>query len=226
MSAPTDRDAPDPTASVLRGLERAGVLAVLRAPTAEQAVQAVDALVAGGVIGIEITYSTPGATDVIAEVARRHGNTVYLGAGTVLTRAHAEQAVAVGATFLVSPGTDEPVVAAMKETGAAVFTGALTPTEVMAALRLDVHAVKIFPASLGGPAYLRSLRGPFPDVAFMPTGGVSSDNIKDWLAAGAVAVGAGSELCSAAAMAAGRWDEIESTARRFSAAYAAARGDR
>lgn len=215
----------DPTISVLHGLERAGVLAVLRAPSARQAVHAVDALVAGGVTGIEITYSTPDATDAIAEVARRHGHGIYLGAGTVMTRAHAQDAVAAGATFLVSPGTDEPMVAIMKETGAAVFTGALTPSEVMTAIRLDVHAVKIFPASLGGPAYLKSLRGPFPDVAFMPTGGVNADNIKDWLAAGAVAVGAGSELCSSAAMAAGRWDEIEASARRFSAAYRAAKGD-
>ena len=97
-------------------------------------------------------------------------------------------------------------------TGVAAFAGALTPSEVMAALRLGVDAVKIFPASLGGPAYLKALRGPFPDVAFMPTGGVSVANISDWLAAGAVAVGAGSELCSPDAMAAGRWDEIEATA--------------
>jgi 2-dehydro-3-deoxyphosphogluconate aldolase/(4S)-4-hydroxy-2-oxoglutarate aldolase len=223
-STSTDPSSADPTTSVLHGLERAGVLAVLRAPSADQAVRAVDALVAGGVTGIEITYSTPDATDAIAEIARRHGKGIYLGAGTVLTHAQAEEAVQAGATFLVSPGTDEPVVAAMKSTGAAVFTGALTPTEVMAALRLDVHAVKIFPASLGGPAYLKSLRGPFPDVAFMPTGGVNADNIKDWLAAGAVAVGAGSELCSSAAMAGGRWDQIESSARRFSAAYRDARG--
>jgi 2-dehydro-3-deoxyphosphogluconate aldolase/(4S)-4-hydroxy-2-oxoglutarate aldolase len=209
--------------SVLHGLEAAGVLAVLRAPSAEQAVLAVDALVAGGVTGVEITFSTPDATEAIAEVARRHGDAIYLGAGTVLTSDQAQQAVAAGATFLVSPGTDEPIVSAMRATGAAVFTGALTPSEVMAALRLDVHAVKIFPASLGGPAYLKSLRGPFPDVAFMPTGGVNAGNIKDWLAAGAVAVGAGSELCSAAAMAAGRWDQIEASAREFSAALQAAR---
>jgi 2-dehydro-3-deoxyphosphogluconate aldolase / (4S)-4-hydroxy-2-oxoglutarate aldolase len=108
----------------------------------------------------------------------------------------------------------------------ATFTGALTPSEVMAAVRLGVDAVKAFPASLGGPAYLKALRGPFPDVAFMPTGGVSVANISDWLAAGAVAVGAGSELCSPGAMAAGRWDEIEATAREFAAAYQAARRDR
>ena len=132
----------------------------------------------------------PDAADAIAEAARRHGDAIYLGAGTVLTAAQAHEAVEAGATFLVSPGTDDAVVAAMRGTGVAVFAGALTPSEVMAALRLGVDAVKIFPASLGGPAYLKALRGPFPDVAFMPTGGVSVANISDWLAAGAVAVGA------------------------------------
>jgi 2-dehydro-3-deoxyphosphogluconate aldolase / (4S)-4-hydroxy-2-oxoglutarate aldolase len=215
----------EPT-SVLEGLEAAGVLAVLRAPSAKQAVQAVDALVAGGITGVEITYSTPDATEAIAESARRHGDAIYLGAGTVVTAAQAREAVDAGATFLVSPGTDEPIVTAMQETGAAVFTGALTPSEVMVAVRLGVDAVKIFPASLGGPAYLKSLRGPFPDVPFMPTGGVNAGNIKDWLAAGAVAVGAGGELCSSAAMAAGRWEQIESTAREFSAALQTARDAR
>jgi len=213
-------------ASLLQGLEQAGILAVLRAPSAEHAVRAVDALVAGGVLGIEITYSTPDAADAIAEAARRHGDAIYLGAGTVLTAAQAHEAVEAGATFLVSPGTDEAVVAAMRGAGVAAFAGALTPSEVMAALRLGVDAVKIFPASLGGPAYLKALRGPFPDVAFMPTGGVSVANISDWLAAGAVAVGAGSELCSPDAMATGRWDEIEATAREFAAAYQSASSDR
>jgi 2-dehydro-3-deoxyphosphogluconate aldolase / (4S)-4-hydroxy-2-oxoglutarate aldolase len=161
-------------ASIFQGLEQAGILAVLRAPSAEHAVRAVDALVAGGVLGIEITYSTPDAADAIAEAARRHGDAIYLGAGTVLTAAQAHEAAEAGATFLVSPGTDEAVVAAMRGTGVAAFSGALTPSEVMAALRLGVDAVKIFPASLGGPAYLKALRGPFPDVAFMPTGGLSA----------------------------------------------------
>jgi 2-dehydro-3-deoxyphosphogluconate aldolase / (4S)-4-hydroxy-2-oxoglutarate aldolase len=213
-------------ASLLRGREQAGILAVLRAPSAEHAVRTVDALVAAGVLGIEITHSTPDAADAIAEAARRHGDAIYLGAGTVLTAAQAHEAVEAGATFLVSPGTDEVVVAAMRGTGVAAFAGALTPSEVMAALRLGVDAVKIFPASLGGPAYLKALRGPFPDVAFMPTGGVTVANISDWLAAGAVAVGAGSELCSPDAMAAGRWDEIEATAREFAAAYQSASSDR
>ena len=106
----------------------------------------------------------------------------------------------------------------MLATGRVTMLGALTPTEVMVARRLGAHVVKIFPASLGGPAYLQSLRGPFPAVPFMPTGGVNAGNIAHWFAAGAVAVGAGSELVSAAAMKAGDWDAISATARAFIAA--------
>ncbi|HEV7624129.1 MAG TPA: bifunctional 4-hydroxy-2-oxoglutarate aldolase/2-dehydro-3-deoxy-phosphogluconate aldolase [Amnibacterium sp.] len=203
------------------GLRAAGVVAVLRAPTADAAVSATDALVRGGITGIEITYSTPDAAGAIARIAERYGDLVYLGAGTVLTPEHAVEAVRAGAVFLVSPGLDEPVAAAMRATGAAMLLGALTPTEVMAARRLGSAVVKLFPASLGGPAYLRSLRGPFPSTPLMPTGGVTADNLGEWYAAGAVAVGAGSELCPPAAMASGRWDLIEATARRFATALAA-----
>lgn len=106
----------------------------------------------------------------------------------------------------------------MLASGAAVLSGALTPTEVMTAVRLGVHAIKIFPASLGGPGYLRALRGPFPDVPLMPTGGVNTGNLADWLRAGAVAVGAGSEPCPPAALSAGDWPAIQHSAREFRAA--------
>lgn len=207
----------------LSSVSATGIIAVLRAPSAEAAVHAVDALVAGGVTGIEITYSTPDAERALAEVVDRHGDAVLLGAGTITRPEQAERAVAAGARFLVSPGAQPELAGAMVATGAAVMLGALTPTEVMAAQALGADVVKIFPASLGGPGYLRSLRGPFPDVPLMPTGGVNQDNVGEWLAAGAVAVGAGSELCSPAAMRDGDWAAIERNARQFSAALAAAR---
>ena len=210
---------PDPLAA----LRATTVVAVLRAPTAEAGILATDALVAGGITGIEITYSTPDAAAVIREVRRRHPAAVLLGAGTVLEPAQAEEAVGAGAQFLVSPGTAPDLAGAMLGTGATVLSGALTPGEVMTALRLGVHVVKLFPASLGGPAYLKALRGPFPQVSFVPTGGVSAGNLAEWLAAGAIAVGAGGELCPAAALAAGDWDTITSTARQFAAAARRAR---
>lgn len=206
--------------ATLETLAQAAVFAVLRAPSAASALGAVDALVAGGITGIEVTYSTPDAPAVIAEVARRHGGAVVLGAGTVTTADQARAAVDAGATFLVSPGTVPEVARAMGATGAAVLLGALTPTEVMAADALGADVVKIFPASLGGPAYLAALRAPFPHVPMMPTGGVDAANFGTWLAAGAVAVGAGGTLCPPAALAAGRFDEVEAAARSFTAALA------
>ncbi len=201
-------------------LRQAGVVAVLRAPSAAIAIEAVDALVAGGIRGIEITFSTPDAAQAIREISRRHGDRILLGAGTVFTPLQARDAVAAGARFLVSPGTDAVLAEAMLATGALVCLGALTPTEVMAATRLGAHVVKIFPASLGGPAYLKALRGPFPEVPFMPTGGVNADNLGAWLAAGAIAVGAGSEIAPPDALSGRRWDLIEAAARAFAAALA------
>jgi 2-dehydro-3-deoxyphosphogluconate aldolase/(4S)-4-hydroxy-2-oxoglutarate aldolase len=202
----------NPTLDRLRDVR---VVAVIRAPDAAGAIRAVDALVRGGVTGIEITYSTPGILDVLAAVAERHGDAVLLGAGTLRTPAQAREAVAAGATFLVSPGLDDDLVGAMLDTGATTMAGALTPTEVMRAEALGVDVVKVFPAALGGPAYVRALRGPFPDTPFMPTGGVSAGNLREWLDAGAIAVGAGGELCSASDIASGGFDAIEAKARSF-----------
>lgn len=199
----------------LSELRVAGIVAVIRAPTTDAAVRAVDALVAGGITGVEITYSTPDPAAAIREVIRRHGDSVYVGAGTILETRQAKEVGEAGAKFLVSPGSDLDVATAMKETGAVVMLGAMTPSEVMAAVKLGADAVKVFPASLGGPAYLRSLRGPFPDVPFMPTGGVNAGNLYEWFAAGSVAVGAGGELCPTAAMLSGDWALIEETAKRF-----------
>jgi len=216
-------EAAAPGRDVLDRLRETVVVAVLRAPSAQVAVSAVDALVAGGVTGIEVTYSTPDVPVVLREVRDRHPG-VLLGAGTVRRPEHAEEAVAAGAEFLVSPGTLPELTGVMLGTGATVLCGALSPTEVMVALGLGVHVVKLFPSSLGGPAYLKALRGPFPDVDFCPTGGVDPGNLADWLAAGAVAVGAGGELCPARALAEGDWATVTASARRFRAAADAARG--
>jgi len=203
--------------AVIDRLREARVIAVIRAPSADGAVLAVDALVRGGVTGIEITYSTPDVPRVLETLAERYGDRIVLGAGTLRRPEQADAAVAAGARFLVCPGLDDDLVGAMGATGAVTMAGALTPTEVMRADRLGADVVKIFPASLGGPSYLRGLRGPFPDVAFMPTGGVSADNVDEWIAGGAIAAGVGSELCSSADIAGERWHAIEAQARRFSA---------
>lgn len=200
-----------------------GILAVLRAPSPELALEASEAIIRGGVSGIEVTFSTPDAPAVIRELIARHGDAAYIGAGTVTTAEQATQAADAGAAFLVSPGTLPDLTRAMLDTGRVVMTGAMTPTEVMGALELGVDVVKIFPASLGGPSYLGALRGPFPDAPLMPTGGVKPDNLADWFAAGAVAVGAGGDLANGAAIANADWADIEERAARFAAALAATR---
>lgn len=201
----------------LAALTDARVLAVVRAPSAESALLAADALIAGGIVGLEITYSTPDAPAVISELNARYGERIYLGAGTVTTSEQARLAADAGARFLVSPGTRRSLTGAMKETGLLVMTGALTPSEIMAAVEYGTDVVKIFPASLGGPAFLNALRGPFPNLPLMPTGGITPDNLETWFAAGAIAVGAGGDLLSGADLAAGRYDEVERKARLFAA---------
>lgn len=201
-----------------------GILAVLRAPSPELALEASEAIIRGGVSGIEVTFSTPDAPAVVRELIARHGDAAYIGAGTVTTAEQATQAADAGAAFLVSPGTLPDLTRAMLDTGRVVMTGAMTPTEVMGALELGVDVVKIFPASLGGPSYLGALRGPFPDAPLMPTGGVKPDNLADWFAAGAVAVGAGGDLANGTAIANADWADIEERAARFAAALAATRG--
>lgn len=196
----------------------AGVLAVLRAPSASTALDAVDALVRGGVTGIEVTFSTPDAPEVIAQVRARYGDDALVGAGTVTTAEQAREAAEAGAQFLVSPGSVAELSAAMTATGLVTMTGALTPSEVMLARGYGADVVKIFPASVFGPSYLGALRAPLAGIPLMPTGGVTPDNLAEWFAAGAVAVGAGGDLVPGSALAAGDMEEIERRARLFAAA--------
>jgi 2-dehydro-3-deoxyphosphogluconate aldolase / (4S)-4-hydroxy-2-oxoglutarate aldolase len=211
--------------AILTHIADLGLLAVLRAPDPAGARRAVDALVEAGVLGIEITYSTPDAPSVIADVKQSYGDEVLVGAGTLITRAQVAEAAEAGASYLVSPGLDDEVVASMQTTSLPAMAGVLTPTEVMRGVGLGVDVMKLFPGSLGGPSYLRSLRGPFPDVPFMPTGGVSADNVGDWMAVGAIAVGAGSELASVGDISSGDFAGIREKGRRFLVAIREARSD-
>jgi 2-dehydro-3-deoxyphosphogluconate aldolase/(4S)-4-hydroxy-2-oxoglutarate aldolase len=201
--------------ATLNRIKEIGLLAVIRGPSPELTVKMVEALVAGGVTGIEITYSTPNAAQVVQELAARFGDEIMLGMGTLTEVAHAGEAASAGAKFLVSPHCEPELAAAMVATGLPLMMGALTPTEVLNAYRSGSDVVKVFPGSLGGPDYLKALRGPFPHIPMMPTGGVSLENIPQWFAAGAFAVGAGSNLCPTAWAKEGRFDEISALARQF-----------
>jgi 2-dehydro-3-deoxyphosphogluconate aldolase/(4S)-4-hydroxy-2-oxoglutarate aldolase len=208
---------------VLEKIKSLGLLAVIRGPSAELTVQMVSALVAGGVKGIEITYSTPNAEQVVAALAQKFGDEILLGMGTLTNPAQAESARAAGAHFLVSPICEPVLVRAMIASGLATMAGALTPTEVFQAYQLGTDVVKIFPGSVGGPAYVKALKGPFPYIPMMPTGGVSAANAAEWFAAGVVAVGAGSELCPPQLAKEGKFAEISQRAADFVKVIAAAR---
>lgn len=199
------------------------MLAVLRGPSPDVTVKMVEALVRGGVCGIEITYSTPNAAEVVRQLNDQFGDDILLGMGTLTTPDHAAQAVGAGATFLVSPHTEAGLAEAMRDTGLPFMMGALTPSEVMLSHTLGSDVVKLFPGSVGGPDYMKALKGPFPDIPMMPTGGVSKDNLGAWFKAGAIAVGAGSQLCPKELALAGRFDEITAIAQDFVAAIKSAR---
>lgn len=200
---------------VLRELGRRRVVAVVRAGDPAAAVDAARALAAGGVTAIEITFTTPGAAEAIADVALLDG--VLVGAGTVTTRAEAEAAVAAGARFLASPHLSTEALDAGEESDVLAIPGVFTPTEVAAASK-RAPLLKLFPASVGGPGLLAALRGPFPSLRFMPTGGVTADNARAWLGSGAYVLGAGGDLCSAARIAAGDFAAIERRAADYRAA--------
>ncbi len=199
----------------LNKVRELGLLAVIRGPSPELTISMVKALVEGGVLGIEITYSTPNAESVVADLAKYFGGNILLGMGTLTHPSQAQSAVAAGAKFLVSPICEPDLIKAMVATGLATMAGALTPTEVFQAYQAGTDIVKVFPGTLGGPSYIKSLKGPFPYIPLMPTGGVSENNVKEWFAAGVVAVGAGSELCPPSLAKEGKFAEISKRAAEF-----------
>jgi Entner-Doudoroff aldolase len=195
----------------LLGRERAS--AILRCNDAAVARDAMDAAVAGGFRVVEVTLTTPGALDLIASLSRRPG--IVAGAGTVLTVAEAEAAVAHGARFLVSPVVDEAVVRRATDLGVASIPGTHTPTEMLAAHGWGAPLVKLFPAPAGGPAWLRALLAPLPFLKVVPTNGVDLDNAAEWLAAGAWALGFVGSLFQPDDLAHRRFERVEERARQI-----------
>lgn len=182
-----------PRTDFLGHLTEARLMAIVRAPDADGAVRAALAICDAGVRLVEISLTTPGALDAIARLRAEAPPEVWVGAGTVLTARDVTDVLAAGAGFVVTPALAESVDAAVAA-GVPVAAGAFTPSEVVAALQRGADVVKVFPASILGPGYLRALRDPFPGVPFMAVGGVGADAARDFLAAGAVAVGVGGPL--------------------------------
>jgi 2-dehydro-3-deoxyphosphogluconate aldolase/(4S)-4-hydroxy-2-oxoglutarate aldolase len=210
---------------VIRRIGEIGIVPVVRAATVEDATRAVEAICAGGIPILEITMTVPNAISVIRHVVREHGNAALIGAGTVTTGEQAEQCIRAGAEFLVSPGTSTHVLAVAQACAKLAIPGALTPTELMHAQDNGAKLIKIFPCgNVGGAKYLQSLRGPFPHVALIPTGGVSATNAADYIAAGAFALGVGGDLINAAALREGNLAKITQAAQELVQAVQRARG--
>ncbi len=200
---------------VAERLHGCGVVAVVRASDGSQLVRVAEALAAGGIDAVEVTFTVPNAVECIQELVRALGDRVVVGAGTVLDAATARHAILAGARFVVSPILDEELVRLCRRYSVFVAPGAFTPTEVVRAWSAGADAVKVFPADVGGPRYLKALRGPLPQVRLFPTGGVTPQTVGDFLAAGAWCLGAGSALVSPQAIASRDWGEIERRAREF-----------
>ena len=201
--------------STLKRILDGGIVAVVRAESGASLVKVVRALAEGGVTAAEITFTVPDALEVIRQVRRELGDSVVLGAGTVLDPETARAALLAGAEFIVGPTTNREVITLCRRYDKVVMPGALTPTEVVAAWEAGADVVKIFPSDLGGPGYLKALRGPLPQVRMMPTGGVDLDTAEAFLKAGACCLGAGSSLVEPKAVAAGDFGRIAEVASRF-----------
>ena len=214
-----------PASETLAILHQIGVIPVVRSASADVAVRVTEVLIEAGLPIAEITLTVPNAIDVITTLARRSGGErTLIGAGTVIDAEGARRAIRAGAEFIVSPGLVLEVIEVAKAAGVAIIPGALSPTEILAATRAGGDLVKVFPIkSLGGAAYIRALRGPFPDLPLVPTGGVDLNNVADYIRAGATAVGVGSELVPRDVLASGNYQSIAALAERFVTAVAHAR---
>jgi 2-dehydro-3-deoxyphosphogluconate aldolase/(4S)-4-hydroxy-2-oxoglutarate aldolase len=205
-------------------LEKVGLIPVLRASSAQVGHALVDAMMAGGVTVVEVTMTVPDALNLLRELKRRHGDSLLLGSGTVTDAAQAEATIEAGAEFVVSPSLHLDVIEKTKEWGKVSIPGAFTPTEIFTAWRTGADYVKVFPCSaMGGASYLKSVRAPFPELKLIPTGGVTLQTAADYLRAGACALGVGTDLVNAAAIAEGKPDLITDTARAYLEIIQAAR---
>jgi len=201
-------------ADVVRNIEQAGVVAVVRLQDSRAGQDVVKALIDGGVTAIEITMTVPRAVDLIADLTRLLPHAL-IGAGTVTDPATARAVIAAGAKFVVSPVFRPRIVEACHERDVAAMPGCFSPTEIAAAWDLGADIVKIFPATSLGPGFIKDLKGPFPTIKVMPTGGVTQANAAEWIRAGAAAIGVGTALVDPKAVASRQFDVIAANARAF-----------
>lgn len=212
-----------PKLQVLQKIMDCGIVAVVRADNSEQALKIADACIQGGVAAIEITFTVPGAADVIKDLAKTYTKgEIILGAGTVLDPETARAAILAGAQYVVSPSLNFETITLCNRYQVPIMPGAMTIKEVVEAMEAGADIVKVFPGETFGPAFIKSIKGPLPQAPLMPTGGVSLDNVSDWIKAGCVAVGVGGKLTGGAKK--GDYQSITDIGRQFIAKIRQARG--
>lgn len=211
---------------VRKKIEAVGIVPVVRASSSEEACMAAEAVRQGGIPIVEITMTVPGALEVIAALAKQCGSEVLIGAGTLRSPDAARRCLDAGAQFLVTPGTrtNAQVIEIAAQRGVVMMAGALTPTEVDSAWQLGVDFVKVFPCSaVGGPSYIKALKGPFPEIPLVPTGGVNLETAGAFIKAGAAALGVGGELVQAGALRDNKPEIVVENARKLLATVRQAR---
>ncbi len=209
---------------LLAAILEIGVVPVVRTPTAESAILAIEAMHRGGIRVAEVTMTVPGAIQVLEKLANLLGDKIILGAGTVLDPETARACMLAGAQFFVTPSLRVSTIEMCHRYAKPVFPGALTPTEVLTAWEAGADAVKVFPCSaVGGAKYIKALKGPFPQIEMIPTGGVNLETVADFLQAGSCAVAVGSELIDAETIKAGKYEVFEERARQYLEAVRKAR---
>ncbi len=210
---------------IIASLLDPGIIAVVRAKSAEQVLPLTEALLAGGVIAVEVTMTTPNAIEAIREASRKYGERALIGVGTVLDEATCRQAIEAGAQFVVSPITRAEIASAAREADRPVMLGAYTPTEAQSAYEAGADFIKIFPADGLGPNYIKALRAPLPHLRIVPTGGVDLNTLGDFLKAGCAALGVGSSLLKQDILRDGNWPELTRLAGEFVAAVKKAKSN-
>jgi 2-dehydro-3-deoxyphosphogluconate aldolase / (4S)-4-hydroxy-2-oxoglutarate aldolase len=211
---------------ILALLTEVGIVPVVRTNSAEAAVKAVEAMYNGGIRAAEITMTVPGAVKALEQVADRFGDKIVLGAGTVLDPETARICMLAGAQFFVTPALKLATIEMAKRYSKVICPGALTPTEVLTAWEAGADVVKVFPCgNVGGAKYIKALKGPFPQIEMIPTGGVNLETAGDFLKAGACAVAVGGELVDAKSIKEGRYDVIEARAKQYLEAVRKARAE-
>ena len=198
---------------IFQGILERRMVAIVRAADPESALLAAEACIAGGITALEVAFTTPGTADVIKTLRQRHGKDVMLGAGTVLDSETARIAILAGSQFIISPSVNVETIRVAQRYQVLSMPGVMTPTEIVTAMEAGADIIKVFPAEIFGPAYIKALKAPLPQAPLMPTGGVSVDNLADWFANGAMAVGIGGSLTGPAAT--GDYAEVTSRARAF-----------